>query len=158
MMGVYNNLNGKISKWRIKVFSLYASQPLYHTSSQVPKINEVGMAWVKIFSARISASFTSKSWLCHCRVWLYKKFMLCICVLQLTPSAIYYNITLSQRPTTVRSNDTLVDTPFQLISGFFHVNQGILCSEHAEQASSRGVLERGGATTGSGLKPIRLQV
>ena len=59
-----------------------------------------------------------------------------------------HNITLSRRPTTVpttvRSNDTLVDTPFQLISGFFHVNQGILCSEHAEQASSRGVLERGG--------------
>ena len=69
-----------------------------------------------------------------------------------------HNITLSRRRTTVRSNDTLVDTPFQLISGFFHVNQGVLCSEHAEQASSRGVLERGGATTGSGLKPIRLQV
>ena len=49
-----------------------------------------------------------------------------------------------RRPMTVRSNDTLVDTPFQLISGFFHVNQGILCSEHAEQASSRGVLEGGG--------------
>ena len=32
-----------------------------------------------------------------------------------------------RRPTTVRSNDTLVDTPFQLISGFFHVNQGVLC-------------------------------
>ena len=49
--------------------------------------------------------------------------------------------------TTVRSNDTLVDTPFQLISGFFHVNQGVLCCEHAEQASSRGVLQlegRGG--------------
>ena len=46
--------------------------------------------------------------------------------------------------TTMRSNDTLVDTPFQLISGFFHVNQGVLCSEHAEQASSRGVLEGGG--------------
>ena len=44
----------------------------------------------------------------------------------------------------MRSNDTLVDTPFQLISGFFHVNQGILCSEHAEQASSRGVLGGGG--------------
>ena len=29
--------------------------------------------------------------------------------------------------TTVRSNDTLVDTSFQLISGFFHVNQGVLC-------------------------------
>ena len=49
---------------------------------------------------------------------------------------------------TMRSNDTLVDTPFQLISGFFHVNQGILCSEHAEQASSRGVLERGGGGGG----------
>ena len=36
---------------------------------------------------------------------------------------------------------------FQLISGFFHVNQGVLCSEHAEQVSSSGVLEgRGGAT------------
>ena len=33
-----------------------------------------------------------------------------------------------RRPTTtVRSNDTLVDTPFQLISDFFHVNQGVLC-------------------------------
>ena len=78
-------------------------------------------------------------------------------------SIIIYIILLypdERRPTTVRSNDTLVDTPFQLISGFFHDNQGILCSEHAEQASSRGVLERGGggATTGSGLKPIRLQV
>ena len=50
----------------------------------------------------------------------------------------------------MRSNDTLVDTPFQLISGFFHVNQGILCSEHAEQASSRGVLERGGGGGGGG--------
>ena len=46
--------------------------------------------------------------------------------------------------TTMRSNDTLVDTSFQLISGFFHVNQGVLCSEHAEQASCRGVLEGGG--------------
>ena len=44
---------------------------------------------------------------------------------------------------TMRSNDTLVDTPFQLISGFFHVNQGVWCL-HAEQASSRGVLEGGG--------------
>ena len=53
-----------------------------------------------------------------------------------------HNNTRSRRPTmttTVRSNDTLVDTPFQLISDFFHVNQGVLCSEHAEQASSRGV-------------------
>ena len=50
--------------------------------------------------------------------------------------------------TTVRSNDTLVDTSFQVISGFFHVNQGVLCSEHAEQASSRGVLEGGGGGGG----------
>ena len=48
----------------------------------------------------------------------------------------------------MRSNDTLVDTPFQLISGFFNVNRGVLCCEHAEQASSRGVLEGGGGTTG----------
>ena len=32
-----------------------------------------------------------------------------------------------ERTMTVCSNDTLVDTPFQLISGFFHVNQGVLC-------------------------------
>ena len=32
-----------------------------------------------------------------------------------------------ERTTTVRSNDTLVDTPFHLISGFFHVNQGVFC-------------------------------
>ena len=50
----------------------------------------------------------------------------------------------------MRSNDTLVDTPFQLISGFFHVNQGVLCSEHAEQASSRGVLEGEGGGGGGG--------
>ena len=31
------------------------------------------------------------------------------------------------------------------------VNQGILCSEHAEQASSRGVLERGGGGGGNRL-------
>ena len=50
---------------------------------------------------------------------------------------------------TMRSNDTLVDTPFQLISGFFHVNQGVLCSEHSEQASCRGVLEGGGGGGGA---------
>ena len=49
----------------------------------------------------------------------------------------------------MRSNDTLVDTPFQLISGFFHVNQGVLCYEHVEQASSRGVLEGGGGGGGA---------
>ena len=30
----------------------------------------------------------------------------------------------------------------------FHVNQGVLCCEHAEQASSRGVLEEGGQHAG----------
>ena len=35
-----------------------------------------------------------------------------------------HNNTRSRRlTTTMRSNDTLVDTPFQLISGFFHVNK-----------------------------------
>ena len=46
----------------------------------------------------------------------------------------------------MRSNGTLVDTPFQLISGFFHVNQCVLCSGHAEQASSKGGGGGGGAT------------
>ena len=55
-----------------------------------------------------------------------------------------------RRPTPVHSNDTLVDTPFQLISWFFHVNQGVLCCEHVEQASSRGVLEGGGGGGGGG--------
>ena len=42
---------------------------------------------------------------------------------------------------------SLVDTPFQLISGFFHVNQGVLCCEHAEQASRlQGCIGGGGAT------------
>ena len=49
----------------------------------------------------------------------------------------------------MHSNDTSVDTPFQLISGFFHVNQGVLCFEHAEQASSSGVLEGGGGGGGA---------
>ena len=42
-------------------------------------------------------------------------------------------------------NDTLGNTPFQLISDVFHV-QGVLCFEHAEQASSRG----GGGGGGGG--------
>ena len=53
---------------------------------------------------------------------------------------------------TMRSNDTLVDTSFQLISGFFHVNQGVLCSEHAKQASSRGAMEGAGGG-GGGTRP-----
>ena len=32
----------------------------------------------------------------------------------------------------------LVDTSFKLISDFFHVNQGVLCCEHAEQAGGGG--------------------
>ena len=32
-------------------------------------------------------------------------------------------------------------TSFKLISDFCHVNQGVLCCEHAEQASSSGVFE-----------------
>ena len=40
------------------------------------------------------------------------------------------------------------NTSFKLISDFFHVNQGVLCCEHAEQASSRGVLEGGGGGGG----------
>ena len=36
-----------------------------------------------------------------------------------------YIIIYSIQTTTMCSNDTLVDTPFQLISGFFHVNQGV---------------------------------
>ena len=53
----------------------------------------------------------------------------------------------------MHSNDTLVDTPFQLISGFFHVNQGVLCCEHAEQASSRG----GGGGGGGGHQACQIK-
>ena len=51
---------------------------------------------------------------------------------------------------TMRSNDTLVDTSFQLISDFFHVIQGALCFEHAEQASSSSVFEGEGGGGGGG--------
>ena len=51
---------------------------------------------------------------------------------------------------TMRSNDTLVDTPFQRISGFFHVSQGVLCCEHAEQASSMQGCVGGGGGGGGG--------
>ena len=65
-----------------------------------------------------------------------------------------YESTVSRRRmTTMLSNDTLVDTPFQLISGFFHVNQGVLCCEHAEQASSRGACVGGGGGGGRGGEP-----
>ena len=42
----------------------------------------------------------------------------------------------------------MVDTSFKLISDFCHVNQGVLCFEHAEQASSSGVFEGGWGATG----------
>ena len=45
--------------------------------------------------------------------------------------------------TNIGSNDTLVDTSFQLISDFF---QGVLCFEHAKQASLLGGGGGGGAT------------
>ena len=48
-------------------------------------------------------------------------------------------------------NNTLVATSFQLISDFFHVNQGVQCFKHAEQASSRGVLGGGGGGGATGL-------
>ena len=58
-----------------------------------------------------------------------------------------HNNTRSRRPTTtVCSNDTLVDTPFQLISDFF-----VLCSEHAEQALCVG----GGGGGGNRLAKSR---
>ena len=50
------------------------------------------------------------------------------------------------KTTTMHCNDTLVDTPFQLISDFFHVSCS--CCEHAEQTSSRGVLGGGGGGGG----------
>ena len=49
---------------------------------------------------------------------------------------------------------TLVDTSFKLISDFFHVNQGVLCCEHAEQAGgggATGLLNKGG---GSNRLPV----
>ena len=55
----------------------------------------------------------------------------------------YYSI-----PTRVTYH-TLVDTSFKLISDFFHVNQGVLCCEHAEQASSSNVFEGGGGGGGA---------
>ena len=43
----------------------------------------------------------------------------------------------------------LVDTSFKLINDFFHVNQGVLCFEHAEQASSSSVIGGGGGGGGA---------
>ena len=49
---------------------------------------------------------------------------------------------------TLGSNDTLVDTSFQLISDFFHANQGVLCFEHAKQGCA--VVWGGGGGGGRG--------
>ena len=46
---------------------------------------------------------------------------------------------------TLHSNDTLGNTPFQLISDFFHVNQGVLCK------LPPGVCWRGGGGNRLGL-------
>ena len=51
-----------------------------------------------------------------------------------------------RRTTTVRSNDTLVDTPFQLISGFFHVNKVLSVLSKLPP----GVCWRGGGGGGGG--------
>ena len=48
---------------------------------------------------------------------------------------------------TLRSNDTLVDTPFQLISGFFHVNQGVSVLSMLSKLPT-GVCWRGGGAAG----------
>ena len=48
----------------------------------------------------------------------------------------------------MRSNDTLVDTPFQLIIVASFMLIRVFCV--AEQASSRGVLEGGGGGGGGG--------
>ena len=53
-----------------------------------------------------------------------------------------------------RTNHTLVDTSFKLISDFFHVSQGVLCCEHAEQASSSGVFEGGGGVVSRARRPV----
>ena len=46
----------------------------------------------------------------------------------------------------MRSNDTLVDTSFQLISDFFHVNQGVLCFEGCVGGGATGLLNKGGGS------------
>ena len=50
---------------------------------------------------------------------------------------------------TLCSNDTLVDTPFQLISGFFHVNQGVSVLSMLSKLPP-GVCWRGGGGGGGG--------
>ena len=53
--------------------------------------------------------------------------------------------------TTVCSNDTLVDTPFQLISGFFHVNQGVYSVVSMLSKLPPRVCWRGGGGGATGL-------
>ena len=47
----------------------------------------------------------------------------------------------------MRSNDTLVDTPFQLIGGFFHVNKVLSVLSMLSKLPT-GVCWRGGGATG----------
>ena len=51
---------------------------------------------------------------------------------------IYIIIHDDDRAYVCMQHHTLVDTSFKLISDFFHVNQGVLCCEHAEQAGGGG--------------------
>ena len=48
----------------------------------------------------------------------------------------------------MRNNDTLVDTPFQLISGFFHVNKVFYSVVTMLNKLSPGVFWRGGGGGG----------
>ena len=62
-----------------------------------------------------------------------------------------HNNTRSRRTTTtttVRSNDTLIDTPFQLLSGFFHANQGVCVVQGCVGGGATGLLNKGGGATG----------
>ena len=58
---------------------------------------------------------------------LFSELLYYQCIVFKEPIYLHNNTRSRRTTTTVRSNDTLVDTPFQLISGFFHVNQGVLC-------------------------------
>ena len=65
--------------------------------------------------------------------------------------AILYNITLSPLPPPPPpngSNDTLGNTPFQLISDFFHVNQGVYNVVSMLSKLPPGMCWRGGGATG----------
>ena len=62
-------------------------------------------------------------------------------------ASLHNNTGSRRRPTTVRSNDTLVDTPFQLISGFFHVNK-VFCVVSMLNKLPQGCVGGGGGGGG----------